>query len=226
MVVCWETVLVVSCTNVVGAVLIQLFILFGTLCTRWRLGILLCKRRDSDIQVMSNLTAGQTSQRLLTSYTCTNWSNAQVGYIQWKIYSFLFYYFFLLGSLDSNTIKQTKCWQIYNICTGDAYIDLNEICQLTVNVYGTCSRNRQLFDNLTSFYTDMIFHLLWFYFIVKFLLWIVVAVNFYPMHAFLGKPYYWQEFKIKPWKLFKRIWVICDDIIVCFHFIAFAKEMK
>lgn len=152
---------------------------------------------------MSKLTAGQTSQRLLTSYTCTNWSNAQVGYIQWKIYSFLFYYFFLLGSLDSNTIKQTKCWQIYNICTGDAYIDLNEICQLTVNVYGTCSRNRQLFDNLTSFYTDMIFHLLWFYFIVKFLLWIVVAVNFYPMHAFLGKPYYWQEFKIKPWKLKK-----------------------
>lgn len=45
--------------------------------------------------------------------------------------------------------------------------------------------------------------MLWFYFIVKFLLWIVVAVNFYPMHAFLGKPYYWQEFKIKPWKLKK-----------------------
>lgn len=152
---------------------------------------------------MSKLTAGQTSQRLLTSYTCTNWSNVQLGYIQWKIYSFLFYYFFLLGSLDSNTIKQTKCWQIYNICTGVAYIDLNEICQLTVNVYGTCSKNRQLFDNLTSFYTHMIFHLLWFYFIVKFLLWIVVAVNFYPMHAFLGKPYYWQEFKIKPWKLKK-----------------------
>lgn len=116
---------------------------------------------------------------------------------------FCFIIFFLLGSLDSNTIKQTKCWQIYNICTGVAYIDLNEICQLTVNVYGTCSKNRQLFDNLTSFYTHMIFHLLWFYFIVKFLLWIVVAVNFYPMHAFLGKPYYWQEFKIKPWKLKK-----------------------
>lgn len=122
----WETVLVVSCMNVVGAVLTRLFILFGTICIKWRLGILLCKRRDSEVRMISKLTARQTSQRLLTSYT--NWSNAQLGYIQWKIYSFLFLNFFLLGSLDSNTIKQTKfltkCSQVYNIFTGDAYIKL------------------------------------------------------------------------------------------------------
>lgn len=117
-------------------------------------------------------------------------------------------------------------WYLYNYKTLN--FDLNENCQFTVNVYGTCSRNRQLFDNLISFYTDMIFHLLWFYFIVKFFVMNCCCSKFFIqcLIAFLGKHYYWQEKKNPSWKLIKNIWVICDDTIVCFNLIAFESKRK
>lgn len=43
------------------------YLIWNLMYQRMIIGILLCKRRDSDIQVLFKLTAGQTSQRLLTS---------------------------------------------------------------------------------------------------------------------------------------------------------------